>query len=114
MPFLVTARVESQMRFREYGAAIELRLNKAIAECGAIALEEIRSAETRRSDESAGSGFTRRKVSPGVHLQDSFQTTIRRVFRGPGAVSSVDVVVWTDNPNAIWQELGTRGRRRKT
>lgn len=107
MAFLVTAHVEAEMRFQEFSRAVEVAVNEALVEWAAIALEEIRAAETRVGDASL-----KRKVSPGVHLRDSFQVTIRRRFGGLG-VGSVDIVVWTDNPNAIWQELGTRARRRK-
>jgi hypothetical protein len=115
MAFLVTARVETQLRFREFSRLVELSVNKALAEGAAIALDEVVRAETRDSDRSGvyGSGgrFNTRKVSPGVHLKDSFRVAVIPAFGARFGFG--EIVVWTDNPNAIWQELGTRARRRK-
>lgn len=107
--FIVTARVETEMQFNELTRLVEVSVNKAIAEWAAIALAEVRNAETRVGDASE-----KRRVSPGVHLRDSFQVSTIKALTGFGGLSTADVVVWTANPNAIWQELGTRGRRRKS
>lgn len=104
--FLVHARIESESHFGALSRMVEVQVNKALVEWAKIALEEVVAAETRVGSRA---DFEKRKVSPGVHLRDSFRWAVEPIsFRGFGAA-----VVYTDNPNAIWQELGTRGSRRK-
>jgi hypothetical protein len=113
VPFLVTAQLQSEVRFTEFTRAVEAAVNKALYEGAVIALEEIR-ARARVGDDPRGPGphFAKPNDSGPTHHKDSFQVTVRRLFRGAGA-AAFDLVVWTENPNAVWQELGTRGRRQK-
>jgi len=104
--FTVHARIESESHFADFTRAVEVEVNKALVEWAKLALEEVVAAETRVGNRP---DFEKRRVSPGVHLRDSFRWAIEPVsYTGFGAA-----VVWTANPNAIWQELGTRSRRRK-
>lgn len=107
--FTVHARIESEVRFKEFGRMVEVEVNKALVEWAKIALEEVRAAETRvgtRTD----AAYRDRYKTRGQHLRDSFQWAIEPVgYKGFGAA-----VVWSDDPNTIWQELGTRGSRRKS
>jgi hypothetical protein len=113
-PFLVTAQVHTEFRFRELGQLVEISINKALADGAAIALEEVEAAETRFSTDPRGPGphFKKPNVAGPTHLRASLRSTFRRAFGGSFGVG--EIIVWTDNPNAVWQELGTRGRRRKT
>ena len=111
MSFLVTAQIHTDFRFKEYTKMVEVRVNAALVEWGAIALDAVIAAETRIGDASE-----RRAISPGVHLKDTFQMTVRKrlaQISGFGGMHSTEVVIWSASPNAIWQELGTKGRRRK-
>lgn len=104
--FVVVAQVESEVRFNEYIAAVEVSVNKALVEWANLALREIRAAETR-----VGTASPTRAISPGIHLRDTFRTLVQKsAFSSFGAMISI----WTADPNAIWQELGTRGRRHGT
>jgi hypothetical protein len=104
--FLVTSQLHSELRFDEFRQAVEISVNKALVKGGAILLNAILDRETRIGDASP-----KRRVSPGVHLHDSFHIAIQKTLGlGQGRAA---IVVWTPNANAIWQELGTRGSRRK-
>lgn len=115
MPFYVTAEVQSEMRFREYGAAVQASLNKAYAEAALVILREVRAQETRVGVPRSNGELPGVHVPKGVHLRDSFRAGfVKMPYLGfIGAVSSAAVVIESANPNAIWQEYGTRGRRKK-
>ena len=105
----VVARIETEQRWGELLAATEIRVNAALVEWGNVVLGRIREYETR-----VGTASPTRAVSPGVHLRDTFR--VSAVFKGiSGFMSgnSMSLIVYTPDPNAIWQESGTRGRRRK-
>lgn len=111
----VRAEIETESNFQRYGEAVELRLNKALVEAAEIMLKSVREHETRIGVPRGGDELPGVHVPAGVHLRDSFKWEIVKApFYGfKGAISSGAIVVYSLNPNAIWQELGTRGRRRK-
>jgi hypothetical protein len=112
-PFFATATVEAESNFAAYGQAIELRVNKACVEAVQLMLSEVRAAETRVGRETRSGRLPGVHVPEGVHLRDSFRAQVVPTFGfGIGPRSQL-LVVYSPNPNAIWQELGTRGRRRK-
>jgi hypothetical protein len=96
------------MRFKEFGRLVELRVNKALVEGAAILLNAVREHETRVGDGTKGV-----HVPEGTHLRDSFESVVVNVLPGAMGVANSRIVVFSRNPNAIWQELGTRSRRRK-
>lgn len=114
--FYVTARVESENRFHAYGQAVSASLNRAAAEAAAIVLKEVRAAETRVGQPRADGRLPGVHVPDGVHLRDSFRAGFLKdpYYGFLGAVRSLVVIVESGNPNAIWQEYGTRGRRKKS
>ena len=107
MSFIVIGRIESEVHFAEFAAQLELRLNAALVEWGAMLLEAVQQNAPVSSERA---DFNRRRISPGVHLRDTFHisTFIRHGF----GRAFPEVVVWSADPNAIWQEKGTRGRRK--
>lgn len=114
MAFLVTAQVESEMRFREYGEAVGASLNRALVEAAEVALSSVREAETRVGKPRQSGELPGVHVPQGVHLRDSFRYAIvKRPYLGMlNWVSSALIVLYSENPNAIWQERGvTRAQR---
>lgn len=113
--FLVTARIEEEVRFKEYGVAVQAALNRAAAEAAAIVLKEVRAAETRVGVPRKNGQLPGVHVPEGVHLRDSFRAGVLKepYFGFLGAVRDLLIIVESANPNAIWQEYGTRGRRKK-
>lgn len=109
--FLVTAQVMSESYFDQYEAAVTASVNAALVEWGAVTLDKILEHETR-----VGTRPHDRYISYNFpyQLRDraGWGVAIAKV-RGFGLLSS-NIVVYTENPNAIWQELGTRRRRKKT
>lgn len=114
MPFFVNAEIVSESSFHRYGQAVELKLNKALVEAAELTLQSVRAHETRVGVPREDGELPGVHVPEGVHLRDSFKWEVvkRPYFGFLGAVSSALIVVYSMNPNAIWQELGTRGRRR--
>jgi hypothetical protein len=110
VPFLVTARIETENNFAGLRKAVELRVNEALVQWGALALEEIRS-ETPIGDDPRGPGphFKKPNIAGDTHLIDSFRSEVVR----SALTGFATIVVWTPHPAAIWLELGTRGRRKR-
>jgi hypothetical protein len=82
--------------------AAQVRLELALVEWAEATKTAIVARETRVGD-AAGD----RNVFPGKHLRDSFE--VGRVRRGPRGLY---IRVFSRDPNALWQEKGTLGRRR--
>lgn len=69
---------------------------------GKIAQAGIRAGMTRRGP--AGKG-----VTPNLHVQDSL--TVSPTMKRYGGRGGAEVWVYSADPNALWQDQGTRGRK---
>lgn len=92
-------------RFSVVNDQFKRAVEEALGHGAGAVLASVRALETRVGDAS-----DTRKVYPGRHLKDSF--SVRPVAREHGG-SRFEVAVVTDDPNAVWQNDGTRRRRRK-
>lgn len=112
--FRFFGEVMSESYFESYGQEVAIAVNNALIESSVVTLNEVRGHLTRYGKPRGNSGkLPGVHVPPGVHLRDSFRATVWKLpyfgFLRLGKTAGFSV--YSDNPNAVWQELGTRGRR---